>query len=361
MAFGQINAEQMTTQSGYTLGAGNASSFKNRFINGAMTISQRNGTTGTLITVDNQYGLDRWTYRTNLLSKFTSTQSTNAPVGFYNSNQTTVTTAATPASGEYASLKQTIEGYNISDLAFGTANAKPITLSFWVYSSVVGTYGARLCNESLTQTFVFQYTVNTANTWEQKTISAVGSTTGTWNLTTGSGLAVQFDLGSGASFQTSTLNAWQNADAIRAAGNVQLITNSGANWYVTGVQVEVGTVATSFDYRPYGTELSLCQRYFWKSNQGNISQSGCLNGVFRSTTLVPGFTQFPVTMRATPTLARGGTNDTFYVSGLSAVAAYAGFTPTFSPDMMWTEFQITGGTAAFSANYNGQLSFSAEL
>jgi hypothetical protein len=236
--------------------------FRNRIINGAMVISQRNGTTGTLITIDNQYGLDRWTYRTNLASKLTSTQSTNAPTGFYNSNQTTVTTSATPSAGDYASLKQSIEGYNIIDFAFGTADAKPITLSFWVRSSVVGTYGARVSNENLTQTFVFQYTVNAANTWEQKIITIGGSTTGTWNVTTAIGLAVQFDLGSGSVFETNTLNTWQNADVIRTPTNVKLITNSGATWYVTGVQLEKGNIATPFDVRPYGTEFQLCQRYY---------------------------------------------------------------------------------------------------
>jgi hypothetical protein len=317
MSFGTVQAEKMTTESGYSLGAGNASSFKNRIINGGMTISQRNGTTATLITADNQYGLDRFTYRTNLTSKFTSTQSTNAPAGFYNSNQTTVTTSATPASGEYASLKHSIEGYNITDLAFGTANAKPITLSFWVYSSVVGTYGGRLCNESLSQTYVFQYTVNVANTWEQKTISAVGSTTGTWNSTTAIGLAVQFDLGSGTAFQTSTLNAWQNADAIRAAGNVQLITNSGANWYVTGIQIEVGTVATSFDFRSYTTELQLCQRYclVWDIAVSPTRMFGWNNTTTVGVVNVP----IPVTLRSPPTsvTVTNASTMTYYASGVS--------------------------------------------
>jgi hypothetical protein len=289
-----------------SINAPNDFGFKNRIINGAMIVSQRNGVTGTLITADNQYGLDRWTYRTNLLSKLTSTQSTNAPAGFYNSNRTTVTTSATPSASEYASLKQSIEGYNISDLAFGTANAKPIMLSFWVYSSVTGTYGGRLCNSSLDQTFVFQYTVNVANTWEQKTISAVGSTSGTWLATTNIGLAVQFDLGSGSSFQTSTLNAWQNADAIRAAGNVQLITNSGANWYVTGVQIEVGSTATSFDYRPFGTELALCQRYFERSYNLGSATGSFTNGFIgfntpiNSASDVPSNILFKVTKRDTP-------------------------------------------------------------
>jgi hypothetical protein len=326
MSFGTVQAEKMTTESGYSLGAGNASSFKNRIINGGMTISQRNGTTATLITADNQYGLDRFTYRTNLTSKFTSTQSTNAPAGFYNSNQTTVTTSATPAAGEYASLKHSIEGYNSNDLAFGTANAKPVTLSFWVYSSVVGTYGGRLCNESLTQTFVFQYTVNAANTWEQKTISAVGSTTGTWNSTTAIGLAVQFDLGSGTAFQTSTLNAWQSADAIRAAGNVQLITNSGANWYVTGVQIEVGTVATSFDFRSYGTELALCQRYYWQTDDvvymyGYGTTPGA-NAISQLTC--------PATMRAIPTVTITNTSQgsAFGTGATCKQVVYINATPT---------------------------------
>jgi hypothetical protein len=337
--------------------------FRNRIINGAMVISQRNGTTGTLITGDNQYALDRWTYRTNLTSKFTSTQSTNAPTGFYNSNQTTVTTSATPSAGEYASLKHSIEGYNIIDFAFGTADAKPITLSFWVRSSVVGTYGARVGNENLTQTFVFQYTVNAANTWEQKTITIGGSTTGTWNVTTAIGLAVQFDLGSGSAFETNTLNTWQNADAIRTPTNVKLVTNSGATWYVTGVQLEKGNIATSFDVRPFGTELQLCQRYYQqigKSNNVGYQPYGV--GVCTTTTETSIMINLPVMMRSNPTFTFTGANNTFAGTGGTTVSSVV--SDIMSPTtILYQAIVASGLTAGNGARHyqNGASASSLEL
>jgi hypothetical protein len=328
-----------------------------------MVISQRNGTTGTLITGDNQYALDRWTYRTNLTSKFTSTQSTNAPTGFYNSNQTTVTTSATPSAGEYASLKHSIEGYNIIDFAFGTADAKPITLSFWVRSSVVGTYGARVGNENLTQTFVFQYTVNAANTWEQKTITIGGSTTGTWNVTTAIGLAVQFDLGSGSAFETNTLNTWQNADAIRTPTNVKLVTNSDATWYVTGVQLEKGNIATSFDVRSIGTELGLCQRYYSKLTGSNGNYPAFGSGRVTSSSNADIYIKFTTTMRSAPTIAASNTaiDTTAFVATTTISSQYVG------TDSALCSFTASGLTAGQGATLIGNgtatafISLSAEL
>jgi len=276
---------------------------RNRIINGGMTISQRNGTTGTLITADNQYGLDRWTCRTSLTSKLTNTQSTTAPAGFSYSNQITVTTSATPSSGDYVSLKQSIEGYNVADLNWGSSNAKAVNLSFWVYSSVTGTYGGRLLNSDVSQCWVFQYTISSANTWTFVTVPVTGPTSGTWNTTNGIGIAIQFDLGSGSAFATSTTNSWISSDAIRVSGNVQLIANSGANWYVTGVQLEAGTTASPFEYRQYGTETYLCKRYYQKSpTEGR--PVGSMNG---STTGLFGFV-WEVEMRAAPTIQYYGGN-----------------------------------------------------
>lgn len=299
---------------------------RNRIINGAMVINQRNGTNPTLVTVDNQYTLDRWTYRTAQLSKLTSTQSTNAPAGFSYSAQTSVTTSATPGSTDYVTFKQLIEGYNIADLNWGTANAKPLTISFWVYSSVAGTYGYRLINATGPSAYVMQYTVS-ANTWTYVTQTVTGPTSGTFGNTNGEGVSIQFDLGSGSSFQTSTLNSWITGDYIRASGNVQLITNASANWYVTGVQIESGTTATPFEYRQYGTEFMLCQRYY-QTLSNNTYGLSVIGGVGPSNSIFHVY--LPVTMRNAPNASGGGNTNTYYFNSVggalqSASLAYSAF------------------------------------
>ena len=262
MPYGTVNAEQMTTQSGYTLGAGNASSFKNRIINGNMVINQRaSGTTVTLNTSQDYQFLDRYRF-VGGFGGYTNTvqQSTTAPSGFSTSLLWTNTASSgTIASGAYNSFWQNIEGYNISDLAWGTADAKPITLSFWVRSSVIGTYGVTFTNG--TNYYVASYTVNTANTWEQKTVSIAGATTGTWNTSSSTGLTVKWDMGVGSTYSASA-GTWGTGNIWGLTGGIKFVETNGATFYITGVQIEVGTVATSFDYRPFGTEFSLCQRYF---------------------------------------------------------------------------------------------------
>jgi len=369
MAYGTVSADIIQSSvPGVSLGAGNASIMKNRIINGAMVISQRNGTTGTLITSDSQFGLDRWNYRTSLSSKLTSTQSTNAPVGFTYSNQTTVTTSATPSSGDYISLKQIIEGYNIADLGFGTANAKTVTVSFWVYSSVTGTYGARLLNLDATQTYVFQYTVSSANTWTFITVTVPGPTTGTWNTTNGAGLGIQFDLGSGSSFATASPNTWLSSDVNHVSGNVQLVTNSGANWYITGVQLEVGSSATGFEYRQYQQELALCQRYYYQQNgtNGNAPSFAAGGPAYSGTNSAQHYTAFPTTMRATPSVGYFGTINLYspaYSTPITAIATQ-NCTTTQGTFNLTVASGLTASTYYIpinSAGGNAGFTFSAEL
>jgi hypothetical protein len=240
-------------------------SFKNRIINGDMSIDQRNaGASVTLNGSLGQYGVDRFAYNTSQASRLTAQQSTTVPVGFYTSNLITVSSAATIGSGDYFTMFQHIEANNVSDLNFGTANAKTVTLSFWVRSSVTGTFVFGLLNSSLNRTYLATYTISAANTWEQKSVTIAGDTTGTWTAGgNGIGMTVRFDLGSGSSGM-GTANAWQSSNVWSVSGSASstFAAQSGATFFITGLQLEVGSVATSFDYLPYGTELMLCQRYF---------------------------------------------------------------------------------------------------
>jgi hypothetical protein len=332
---------------------------RNRIINGDMRIDQRNN--GASVTTSSLqqmiYTLDRWGYYNDVISKRTIQRSAVAPVG--STSSLSVTVIATDTVGPQQFIRQHIEGYNISDFAWGTSNAIPITLSFWVRSSVTGQHGGAIQNNNTTRSFPFAYTINSTNTWEYKTINIAGEPSGTWVTDNGTGATLLFENGPG--YQKATAGSWVTTNTTSSTGSVNLCAINGATWYITGVQLEAGKVATPFEYRSYGQELALCQRYFWKTNQSNIAQTGCLNGVFRTTTLVVGYSQFPITMRTAPTSTRGGTSDTFYVSGLNAAIAYSNISPTFSQDMMWAEWTIAGGSVGQSANYNGQQSFSAEL
>jgi hypothetical protein len=238
----------------------NYDGYKNRIINGAMVIDQRNA--GASVTpTDAQYCVDRWRAVASAASKFTVQQSTTAPDGFTNSLLLTSSSAYTPSTSEAFGILQLIEGFNCSDLMFGTATAKTITVSFWVRSSLTGTFGGFLTNASFNRAYPFTYTINSANTFEQKTVTIAGDTTGTWATNSSGCIGVGFSIGAGATL-SATAGAWGAGTKLGATGQTQLISTSGATFYITGVQLEKGSTATSFDYRPYGTELLLCQRYY---------------------------------------------------------------------------------------------------
>jgi len=232
--------------------------FKNRIINGAMVINQR-GYNGT--PVADTYTLDRWQARLSAASKYSVAQSSTAPTGFVTSMVITSSSAYTLGVGDYFAMQQPIEGYNTADLGWGTANAQTITVSFWVRSSLTGTFGGALQNDGGTYCYPFSYTISSANTFEQKSITITGPTSGTWATTTGSSINLFFALGVGSTY-SGTAGSWVATNRISATGATSVVGTSGATFYVTGVQLEKGSTATSFDYRPYGTELILCQRYY---------------------------------------------------------------------------------------------------
>lgn len=243
--------------------ASSESSFKNRIINGDMRIDQRNA--GTSVTSANDaYTADRWKYGSSQASKFTVQQVSTAPSGFTNSLKMTVASAVTVGASDYFTIFQPIEGLNVADLAWGTASAATVTLSFWVYSSLTGTFGGTVRNNAGNRSYPYSYTINAVNTWEQKFVTIIGDTTGTWLTTNGYGIGVYFGLGIGSTY-SGTANTWASTIYLAPTGSTSVVGTAGATFYITGVQLEKGSVATSFDYRPYESELQLCQRYFCKT------------------------------------------------------------------------------------------------
>ncbi len=289
--------------------------FRNRIINGDMRIDQRNAGAAVTPAGVETYTVDRFSYIGTQASKFTFQQnagSVTPPTGFVNYLGFTVASAvASPAAGDQFALYHKIEGLNCSDLAFGSASASAVTLSFWVRSSLTGTFAGGLVNSAGNRSYVFNYTISAANTWEQKTITIAGDTTGTWLTTNGIGIQLRLDLGSGSNTE-GTASAWQASDKLRTSGAVRVVSTAGATFYITGVQLEAGTVATPFERRPYGTELALCQRYFAKTFPQttavaqNANESGALDCPINPTAGTAGllWTQwvYPVIMRASPTI-----------------------------------------------------------
>ena len=265
---------------------------KNRIINGDMRIDQRNA--GASVTpTNNQYSVDRWANEVTQTSKFTVQQSSTAPVGFSKSLKITSSSSYSAVSSDVFDLKHQIEGYNIADFSWGTANAKTVTLSFWVYSSLTGTFGGSITNDG-SYSYPFSYTISSANTWEQKTVTIIGSTSGTWDSTNGTGLYLRFNLGCGSNY-LGTANAWVASNIVAPTGSTSVVGTNGATWYITGVQLEVGSTATPFERRLYGTELDLCKRYY----QTYSDYDGV--GVGKDTTAAFFSYQLRPSMRTSPT------------------------------------------------------------
>jgi len=271
--------------------------FRNRIINGNMMINQRSFSGSITSGTNNVYTLDRWKAYITLNDKFTVSQnagSVTPPTGFKNYLGCTSSAATSPGSSDYYMMAQFIEGYNVADLQWGTANAKTVTLSFWVRSSLTGTFGGSLTNDNQDRSYPFSYTIASANTWTNISVTIAGDTTGTWATDNGTGLKLFISLGVGSSFQ-GTAGAWAGATYFSCTGETQVIATNGATLYYTGVQLEVGTTATNFDFRDYGRELILCQRYYIAYTVASTSTSWSVNS---SQNLAIGF---PVQMRATPT------------------------------------------------------------
>jgi hypothetical protein len=262
--------------------------FRNRIINGDMRINQRN----TAVTAS-AYTVDRWILNAVQNSKVTVQQSTAvAPQGYTASLGVTSSSAYSVLAGDYFALSQPIEGFNVADLGWGTANAQTVTFSFWVRSSLTGTFGGSLMNDGANRCYPFSYTISAANTWEQKSVTIPGDTTGTWLTNNGTGIYTFFGLGAGSTF-SGTAGAWAAANYRSATGATSVVGTSGATFYITGVQLEAGSVASPFERLDYGRSLIQCQRYTFKSSDLIVQNPAT------STISIP--VSYPVTMRAAPT------------------------------------------------------------
>jgi hypothetical protein len=339
--------------------------FKNRIINGAMMIDQRNA--GASVSPLDTYTLDRWQGFASVASKYTVQQnagSVTPPVGFTNYLGVTSSSAYSVGASERFAISQKIEGLNIADLGWGTANAQPVTLSFWVRSSLTGTFGGVFTNSAYNRSYPYTYTISAANTWEQKTVTIVGDTSGTWLTTSGVGLQIWFSLGAGSSV-SGTAGSWSGSTFLSATGATSVVGTNGATFYITGVQLEKGSTATSFDYRPYGTELQLCQRYFWKSPSNANSAGLGFALASAAATFQRAQIPLPVSMRAVPTIAFNGLNVFNNATGI--VSATAG-TSYSTVDMISVDGTSSGTTSpnggsllVFLSDANAFASASAEL
>jgi hypothetical protein len=316
MAYGTVNADVIgTSVANSNLGAGNATNFKNRIINGAMVIDQRNaGASVTITTANPTYTLDRWAAYGSVTSKYTVQQnaaSVTPPTGFSNYLGATSSAATSVGSTDYYYLRQAIEGFNSADLGWGTANAKTVTLSFQVYSSLTGTFGGGIRNNANNYCYPFSYTISSANTWTSISVTIAGPTSGTWiGSTNGVGMDVNFSLGTGTTY-SGTAGAWAVGNFVSVTGATSVVGTNGATFYITGVQLEVGSSATGFDYRDFTSELSMCQRYYQQiggnSFNGNPLYPIIGNGFAFNTSQVDIFVPLRTTMRTTPTTTSSGT------------------------------------------------------
>ena len=339
---------------------------KNRVINGDMVISQRGTSAVTIDQTGGTYTLDRWYGRDDSDGAYSIQQVSDAPTGFTNSLKITITTTDSSLSAsQYGFIGQWIEGYNIADLSFGTASAKTVTLSFWVKGSVTGQFGGSITNSAQDRSYPFSYTISAANTWEQKTVTITGDTTGTWLTTNGAGIGVNFAVGIGSNF-LSTANTWIGSFEMSATGQTNLYATSAATLQFTGVQLERNTTATPFEWIPYSTELALCQRYYAKLSTNSSNTYAALgSGFANSLTTANIFIKYPQTMRSSPTANYNlvGVNDASVQAGVTSLGTgYFGFDSallavvttsgltTYRPVLL-----LTNGSAS------GFIDFSAEL
>lgn len=342
---------------------------KNRIINGAMVIDQRYAGAATANTI-NDYTVDRWAVLQSVTGKLIAQQNAAAvtpPTGFSYYLGVTSQSSYSVLTSDYYMIRQNIEGYNVADLGFGTANAKTVTLSFWVRSSLTGTFGGSLRNSAGDRSYPFTYTISTANTWELETITIPGDTTGTWLTTGGIGLIVQFGLGAGTTY-SGTAGAWAATNYVSATGATSVVGTNGATFYITGVQLEQNTSATPFERRLYNQELANCQRYcyVWNSSEASGTYGKIGLGFFSNSTVYKGFSYFPVKMRASPSsLTASGSINMF--DGAVNITATSIAIDQATPLTLSYEVGCTGATAyrpaLFQADNNNtaKIIISAEL
>jgi len=344
------NSVQSTAATGF--------GFKNRIINGDMRIDQRNAGAAQNAINNGVYLTDRWGYYATQSGKFNAQQNaggltgTNLPLGFTNYQGMTVASAVSVGASDRFGIFQAIEGFNMADFNWGTANAQTVTLSFWVRSSITGAHSGSVTNYAVTRSYPFSFTISNANTWEQKTVTISGDTSGTWVGASNAGaLYLNFSLGAGSSL-SGTANTWASASYFGVTGAVSVVGTGSATFYITGVQLEKGSTATSFDYRPYGTELALCQRYYQVLASGSGKAIGM--GAFIGTTDFRLSYVFPVQMRSAPSsvTCTSGTGFYRFYWGGGTSSGFSGLTlDTASPQAI--SFYSSGGLSGVTAGQCG--------
>lgn len=347
----------------------NSMGFRNRIINGDMRIDQRNA--GASVNPGTgAYSLDRWFGGGVHDGVLAFQQVSDGPTGFTNSLRVTVSTAdSSLGATQYARVGQIIEGFNVSDFAAGTASAISVTFSFWVKSSLTGTFGGYLANGDETRIYIFQYTINAASTWEQKTVTVPLLTSGTWATNNTAGMRAFFSLGAGSSY-VNTANTWLTSYAQQASGNINVLNTASATWQITGVQLEAGTNASAFERIDYGRQLIQCQRYF---SIGLPSGTDINWPVVRdATTSFQFVVTVPVVMRATPTLGvpsgygRLVTYDTSFSLSVASMSAMSltWFVAGTQANIYCTNSSVSGSyvfAGYDTAGTTTNLTFSAEL
>jgi hypothetical protein len=338
---------------------------KNIIINGDMRIAQRGNQTG--VTAYQYINVDRYFINMINLGTWSFTQSTDVPTGqgFGKSLKIDCTTAdASPAAGDNFYLSMQHEGQNIQHLKKGTSSAETTTLSFWIKSNKTGNYVVELWDRTNDRHIAVLKTISAANTWEKHICTFVGDTSGTIASDNARSIMISWAFDSGTNFTSGTLpTSWASrVDANRFVGtNLGLGDSTSNEVLLTGVQWELGENATPFENRSYGTELALCQRYFYKTNETNTTGCGGLNGSMYGTAALSFATNHPVVMRAAPTLTRGGTSDTMYVPNVDGAMSFTITTSNISANAAWFQAGGTGGGVGYPCHYRGQASWSAEL
>jgi hypothetical protein len=363
-----VGTDQAVTIGGNNISAVNSLGFRNRIINGAMVIDQRNNGAASANTI-NGYFIDRWmVLQTAASGKIIAQQnagSVTPPTGFTNYLGITSQSAYSITSSDNFSILQQIEGFNVADLGWGTANAQTVTLSFWVRSSLTGTFGGAFSNAGVTRSYPFSYTISAANTWELKSVTVAGDTSGTWATNNTCGIRVWFGLGAGSTY-SGTAGAWAAADFRSVTGATSVVGTNGATFYITGVQLEAGSVATPFERRDYGRELAMAQRYAIRYCGVNAFDN-VATGFAISTTRSEILVSFPVEMRTQPSVVASSMAVNDGVNNFAVTAAAISTTQT-NTKTGFLQCDVSSGLTQFRpyklvANNSTSASvlFSAEL
>ena len=371
---GQVNVAVGSSVAGVSTATNFASTLiptsnRNLIINGAMNFNQRGGTT----TSDNVYQLDRWHIYSNPSAKHTVSQDTETPVGFKYSMKWTSASAYTPSSGNYFYTGQRIEGHHWDKMEYGTANAKTCTISFWARSSITGTWSGIVKNNAQDRTYPWEYTISSADTWEYKTVTVPGCTDGTWLSGNSAGAWIYFCIGSTTSGTTylGSANSWQNTNLIGTTGSNSLVNTNAATLYITGVQVEEGSAATSFEHRNYAEELLRCRRYYQVLIEGDSggSEKTFGNAVCYNSTSLHLAVKLDPEMRTTPTADFDTGTDYYKVFANNASDSFNAFTVAGNSTNRVADIYADSGVSTTAgapgllrtANASAKIAFQAEL